>query len=209
MAVRVLGPRAIAGGFFIALWCAGAAAAVTHAVADPVPDLRHPAVTLSAGLTVKWMLAAWFLMSALPREVMLARLAWTLGLLMLFAHLGLAFGVAHGWSHAAAVEHVREAGGPGAAIAVSYLFAAVWLADVAWWWGNPAGHAARPRRVGWAIHGFLAFVVVNATVVFGPADRRWLYAAGLGAVGVLAALRSAGRRAAGRASGDDCHDRFG
>ena len=29
-----------------------------------------------------------------------------------------------------------------------------------------------PRRVGWAVHGFLVFVTVNATVVFGPPGVR-------------------------------------
>src|SRR5439155_15489401 len=104
------------------LFGAGAGVCAAAVVTDPVPSLRHNAVILSAGLTVAWMFLAWLLMLAMPREVMPTRLAWTLGLLTLFLHLVLAFGVAHGWSHAAAVEHVREVGGVGAGIAASYLF---------------------------------------------------------------------------------------
>lgn len=153
------------------------------------PDLNHPAVTGSAAITVAWMLLAWLLMATAAQKA--ARLAWTLGWVALVAHILIAFGVGHGWSHAAAVEHVREVGGYGEGIAVNYLFAAAWLGDVVWWWGNPTGRANRPRWASWAIHGFLLFVVVNATVVFGQPDRRWWYAGGIVLLGCawLAASR--------------------
>jgi hypothetical protein len=169
--------RAVPSWALIALWCAGVGACVALAVVGPEPHLRHPAVTGSAGFTVVWMLLAWG--ALLGGGMRFARLAWTLGLFTLFVHLGLAFGVAHGWSHAAAVEHVRAVGGTGAGIVVNYLFVAVWAGDVAWWWADPAGHARRPRWAAWTVHGFLLFVVVNATVIFGPAERRWAYAAAL------------------------------
>lgn len=191
MAVRrLLQSRSVATGLLIALLVVGITAVAASTVIDPAPRVRHSSVTLSAGITILWMLMAWALMLAMPREQQLARLTWTLGLVMLGLHLLVAFGVAHGWSHAAAVQHVRDVGGPGAGIVVNYLFAVVWLADVVWWWSNPAGHSTRPRWVGWVTHCSLAFVVVNATVVFGPAKRRWVYAAGLGLIGVLGVLRS-------------------
>ena len=126
----------------------------------------------SAYVTVSCMVIAWVLMSLpdrfpLTARASVARLVWTLGWLALVIHIAIAFGVAHGWSHAAAVEHVRRVGGFGGGIVVNYLFAAVWLADVIWWWVNRSSYANRPRWMGWAVHGFLAFVVVNATLVFG------------------------------------------
>lgn len=160
----------------VAVWCATTAACVAAAVRDPGLEPRHPAVTASAGLAVVWMLGAWL---GMLTGAAFARLGWTLGFAALVVHLVIAFGVAHGWSHAAAVEHVRQVGGYGEGIAVNYLFAAVWLVDVAWWRADPDGRARRPRWVGWAVHGFLAFVVLNATVIFGPAERRWWYAAAL------------------------------
>jgi hypothetical protein len=54
--------------------------------------------------------------------------------------------------------------GPG--IFVSYLFTLAWTADVAWWWLSPDGHACRPAWIDRVWHGFFAFVVFNATVVF-------------------------------------------
>jgi hypothetical protein len=169
------------------LWCVIAGLCVIAAIRDPGPELRHPAVTGSAAAAVAWMLLAWGMMVA-SRDS-LARLAWSLGWLTLLVHLTLAFGVAHGWSHAAAVEHVRQVGGYGEGILVNYLFAAVWGADVAWWWANPAGRASRPRWVSWLVHGFLGFVVVNATVVFGPPERRLWYAAALGLLALMALVR--------------------
>lgn len=158
----------------IALWCAATGVCVALTIHDPEQQLRHPAVTGSAAITVGWMLLAWGTMSF--AFDWLARLLWTLGFAGLLVHLGFAFGLAHGWSHTAAVEHVREVGGYGEGIVVNYLFAAVWLVDVVWWWVNPSSRASRPRWVAVAVHGFLAFVVVNATVVFGPAERRFAYA---------------------------------
>ena len=168
-------------GLLGVLWCAGIAACIVFLRSDPNYRLRHPAVTASAAITVAWMLLGWL---GMVLGLAIARAAWTLGWLMLLAHTAIAFGVAHGWSHVAAVEHVREVGGTGAGIVVNYLFAAVWGADVAWWWYDPAGRSSRPRWVAVAVHGFLLFIVLNATVVFGPPGRRWAYAACLAALAV-------------------------
>jgi len=156
----------------LAIWLAGNAACVVVAVRDPELALRHPAVTGSAAITVGWMILGW---AAMRLDEWLARWIWTFGFAMLLIHLGFAFGLAHGWSHAAAVEHVRAVGGSGAGIAVNYLFVVVWWLDVVWWWVDPRGHANRSGWITGTIHGFLAFVVVNATVVFGPAERRLAY----------------------------------
>jgi hypothetical protein len=43
--------------------------------------------------------------------------------------------------------------------------------------------------VSWLVHGFLGFVVVNATVVFGPPERRLWYAAALGLLALMALVR--------------------
>jgi len=160
--------------FFLLLtiWLAGIAACVVVAVRDPELALRHPAVTGSAALTVGWMVLGW---AAMRRDEWLARWIWTFGFANLLVHLVFAFGLAHGWSHAAAVEHVRTVGGSGAGIAVNYLFAMVWCLDVVWWWAAPRGHAERSGWITAAIHGSLAFVVVNAAVVFGPDERRLAY----------------------------------
>jgi hypothetical protein len=164
----------------VALWLFFAGACVAFAILDPEPDLRHAAVTISARYTVGlWFGASVVMLWVRPREwspltprLRLMRLCWTLALAMLLPHIVFAFWLAHGWSHDAAVRHVAATGGFGWAIVVNYLFAAVWLADVVWWWASPDGYANRPPWVGYAVHGFLAFVVFNATVVFGSAELR-------------------------------------
>lgn len=170
-----------AGPALTALWLAQTGLLAATARGATPPDLRHPAVTGSAAATVVWMAAAWAWL--LLRRPSPARWAWTFAWLSLLLHLLAAFGIGHGWSHAAAVERIREVGGTGAGILVNYAFVLVWTADLAWWWLAPAGHARRPAGVAWAVHGFAVFMVVNGTVVFGPPGRRWAYAALLAALG--------------------------
>jgi hypothetical protein len=182
----------LAGGL-VALWLFFAGACLTFALLDPEPDPRHAAITISARYTVGlWFGTCLVMLWVSPREwsplsprLRLMRLCWTLAVAMLVVHVVFAFWLAHGWSHDAGVRHVAATGGFGWGIVVNYLFAGVWLADAAWWWANPDGYATRPRRVGYAVHGFLAFVVFNATVVFGPPG--WRIADGA-LFGVLAAL---------------------
>jgi hypothetical protein len=100
---------------------------------------------------------------------------------MFAVHAAAAFHLGHGWSHEAAVRHV-EASGVGVGIWVNYLFALAWGIDAAWLAGWPGVYGRRPRWVGWALHGFLAFVTFSATVVYGDGAARWL---GVGAFAVL------------------------
>jgi hypothetical protein len=168
----------------LALWFVFVGGCALSAIHEPDPTSRRQTVAGSALLTIYCMILGWQLL-CLPTTfpfgalIPLARFIWSLGFLTLVIHILIAFGVAHGWSHAAAVEHIRQVGGFGGGIVVNYLFAAVWLADLVWWWVNPTNHASRPKWVGWVVHGFLAFVVVNATVVFGSPIMRSGYVFGL------------------------------
>jgi hypothetical protein len=82
-------------------------------------------------------------------------------------HIAVAFHAVHGWSYEEAYRHTAEVGGVGEGVYVNYLFVAVWLADVLWMWVAPDGYRRRPQWISLAVHGFLAFIVLNATVVFG------------------------------------------
>ena len=182
-------------GFIVLLVAAVAPVAVAFGmmVTDPQPTLRHPAITITARAFVAfWAVAAGLGLRArsvewtvLTPRLRLGRWAWTIGLVVHLVHVGFAFGLGHEWSHAAAIRHVEEAGGFGEGIVVNYLFAGVWAADVVWWWVSPRRYARRPRWVGYAVHGFLAFVVFNATIVFGSGAVR---VAGVVAFAVLAVL---------------------
>lgn len=100
------------------------------------------------------------------------RFSWAFACALCLLHIAIAFHLGHGWSHEAAWEHTRQAGGYGDGIFVNYAFALVWLLDALWLCLAFDAYFARPRWLHWAIHGFLAFVVFNAAVVFGSLGSR-------------------------------------
>jgi hypothetical protein len=113
------------------------------------------------------------------------RQAWTLACLAYLVHVATAFDQVHAWSHVAAWTHVEEVSGFGPGIFVSYAFSLMWLADVLWWWLGTASYEARPAWLDRGIHGFMAFVVFNGTVVYETGFIRW---SGLALFFLLAAL---------------------
>ena len=111
-----------------------------------------------------------------------ARLYWTAGFAAFVLHVAYAFHFFHGWSHrdahAATARQTAEVVGWdwGGGVWANYLFAAVWLADAAWWWGGRERYEARPQWVEWAVQGFLGFIAFNAAVVFADGPVRWIVA---------------------------------
>ena len=107
-----------------------------------------------------------------------ARWAWTFGCLCFLAHVASAFAFYHGWSHAAAYEETarqtadRTGHHWGGGIFLSYLFSALWLGDVLWWWLAPSAFVRRSSRLTAAWQGFFFFMVFNGTVVFGKGPVR-------------------------------------
>ncbi len=136
----------------------------------------HRTVTASAWVTaLYWCIAAMLLMADL--EAHAARAWWTAGCAFAWLHTAIAFHAVHGWSHAAAFEHTERVGGFGSGVFINYSFLVIWAFDVAWSWLAPRAYERRPRWLSWSIHGFLAFVVLNATVVFASGPLRWVAAA--------------------------------
>jgi hypothetical protein len=109
-------------------------------------------------------------------------------------HVACAFGLLHGWSHAAAYEHTALRTAEtigwswGGGLWFNYLLTAAWTLDGLWLAVRPASYRSRDIRIDAAIHGFLLFMAVNSTVVFGPPFTRWI------ALGILAALWFCRRR---------------
>jgi hypothetical protein len=148
----------------------------------PTPGLGHPLITRTALVSVLlWGLASVGMLRLTPTEWAdgsprraFVRLLWALGWATMVVHTAAAFHIGHGWSHASAYRHTEATAGVGEGIFVNYLFVLAWGADAAWFVGFPASYFRRPRRVGWAVHGFLAFVTFNATVVYGSGVARWM-----------------------------------
>jgi hypothetical protein len=117
-----------------------------------------------------WGLAA---AGLLCRRREFARLSWSLGCAAFLVHVAVAFDRVHGWSHAAAVRHVEAVSGFGSGLFVSYFFTLLWTADAAWWWIDRAGYDRRALWLDRLIHGFMAFIVFNGTVVYETGFIRW------------------------------------
>jgi hypothetical protein len=122
-----------------------------------------------------------------------ARIAWTGGCVCLWLHLGAAFHFYHDWSHRAAYEDTARdtavaIGAPlGEGVYLNYLFVAVWTADaISWWRRGPLAPLVRPAWHNWLVHGYLLFIVFNATVTFGEGALRWIAAGMFGALAALA-----------------------
>ena len=152
---------------------------------DSRPDLRHPAIIDSAYFAFALWAGSVLLQLQTPRAewsadgsaFRVARAAWIAGCAVFLVHLGLAFHLAHGWSHANAFEHVERSSGFGPGIFVSYAFALIWIADSAMWRLGPVRYARRSKWIAHSVHGFMAFITFNATVVYGLSALRWVAAA--------------------------------
>lgn len=121
------------------------------------------------------------------RRIRIARWFWTAGCLLFLVHVVCAFAFFHEWSHQRAYAHTAAQTQDivgwnwGGGLYFNYLFTVVWIADVAAWWYRKDRPEATARTVHTAVHVFLAFMVFNATIVFGPWFWKWIGAA----VGIL------------------------
>ena len=109
-----------------------------------------------------------------------ARLAWTFGCVGLLAHVACAYHFYHGWSQRAAyVDTARQTDEVfgldwGGGLYINYALLAGWVLDVTLWWARGLdAYRRRPWPLWAAWHGFLIFIVFNATVVFKEGPARW------------------------------------
>jgi len=99
----------------------------------------------------------------------LSQVVWTVGFLVFLVHVWAAFEFVHDWSHAAAWKHTAEQTDRltgwywGGGIWFNYLFTLIWGIDIVMSWTTM-------KQTKWImlLHVYLGFIVVNATVVFGP-----------------------------------------
>lgn len=113
------------------------------------------------------------------------RWLWTLASVAYVVHVATAFQWAHHWSHAKAYQHVQEASGFGEGIFVSYAFTLFWVFDVLCSWASSRMYQKRHNALTCTIHGLMAFVVFNGTVVYETGFIRWV---GLTLFGLLGGL---------------------
>ena len=164
-------------------WCwlsgtivvAGLGLALYQGILDPVPALRHPATITTAYTSFALWVGAVALMipgeasdwQVLAVRFRVARFTWILAVLAYLVHVAVAFHFAHRWQHTKAFDHVQVTSGFGPGIFVSYAFTVCWAADAVWLWLAPRKYLARKKWLQITIHLLIAFIMFQATVVFG------------------------------------------
>ncbi|QDT08429.1 hypothetical protein [Planctomycetes bacterium K23_9] len=104
---------------------------------------------------------------------------WTLGCTLYTVHVLCAFAFAHQWSHAVAWEYTAQETQRlfgvrrGEGLWVNYLFTTVWGVDVVRQMIALVRRKATHPAIDVAIQLFMAFIVFNATAVFGPSVYRY------------------------------------
>jgi hypothetical protein len=94
---------------------------------------------------------------------------------LLTVHVLAAFHFEHDWSHSAALKHTAQQTARltgidwGGGLYFNYVFLLLWLVDVAMLWTVASKPSSRLRR---SMDLACIFMVLNATVVFGP--RWWI-----------------------------------
>ncbi len=139
------------------------------ALADPGDFLIRNTIRLSL---VYWAIA-WVLLLERSRSF---RWFWTLAWAAYIVHVVMAFHYFHHWSHTSAVNHVQATSGFGPGIFVSYLFTALWTADVVWQWGAAESYYRGPKWLSVAWHAFMVFIIFNGAVVYESGPTRWISA---------------------------------
>src|SRR5690242_12750708 len=101
------------------------------------------AVILYAASVIAWI----------RRRDRAARLTWSFACLLYLAHVWCAFNFYHHWSHSAAYENTARrtaellGAGWGGGLYFNYLFTAVWIVDVIWWWRGLVVYRSRARWI--------------------------------------------------------------
>lgn len=125
----------------------------------------------------------------------LARAAWSVGSLALVVHVAAALAFVHHWDLDSAYAEVAQQTADtygldwGGGVYINFLFNAVWLADAGWWCLAPASYLARSRGWDLVVHGFMAFIVFNAVIVFPTGPIRWFGLAACVVLGTLAVVQ--------------------
>jgi hypothetical protein len=123
----------------------------------------------------------------------LRKFVWAAGAVLCVIHVVTAMAAFHDFSHVDSMRHTAEVTARvvglnwGGGVYINYLFTVVWCVDALRQWHGPPD-----RRTPVWIQVFMAFIVFNATAVFGP--RWWKFATAV-ALLILAMVWHQRRRA--------------
>ena len=144
--------------------------------------------------TVAWA-AGEVLMRRSAASDRLARAMWTIAIGLALVHVALAFHLVYAWDHEAAViataQQAADRFGWGwrGSIYFNYVFLALWLADVCWWWLAPRSHASRSTTLEVSRLAIFAFMFANGAVIFASGAGRVVGIVSLSAVLIASLTR--------------------
>ena len=124
-------------------------------------------------------LATELLVASATRRNLIARRFWTLGLVIYLVHIACAFHFYHEWSHTDAYLHTAKQTATtvgidwGGGLWFNYAFTVMWIVDAIAWYRRGDSEAAA-RWWTWTVQLVFAFMMFNATVVFGPPFWKWI-----------------------------------
>ena len=153
----------------------------------PAPITPSPATILTIWTALLLYTAGEYGRTCRPARAW-ARPIWLLGAACYLAHVAVAFGSHHGWSHAAAYAYTAAQTDAsfglawGGGLWVNYAFSLLWVGEGLWWRLLPAVHARRAPAWTPFVRGAFLFMIVNGAVVFVSGPRRLL---GLAVVAAL------------------------
>jgi hypothetical protein len=131
---------------------------------------------------------------------------WCCGGIVFLTHVAAAFQFYHVWSHAIAYAHTARQTAAvtgldwGGGLYLNYVFTAWWVVNAGLVLVAARREHPLPRGYTWFAHAFFGFMVLNATVVFGP---RWWLIVAAGCLVLLFVLRRRRGRGALPASASD------
>jgi len=138
-------------------------------------------VTLTLYATIWIALAAFAAGEAGKTRRPVPQWAWPIsiaGAILCAAHILIAFGHHHHWSHNLAIEETARQTAAvygvawGGGVYVNYVFVAAWLVDLWWWRSRPLEYFARRPEIVWGLRAFFFIIIFNAAVVFSAARMR-------------------------------------
>ena len=127
------------------------------------------------------------------------RFLWSAGCLIFLVHVAGAFDVFYQWDHVRAYRQTMQDTmnltgiRSGFGLYLNYLFTAVWLVDMIWWWVvGDERYRRRSRFVFGLMHVFFLFMIFNGGFYFVDGWVRWI-GLGLSVIGVTALVRNLSR----------------
>ena len=121
-----------------------------------------------------------------------ARWLWSAGAACLLLHAFFAFDAFYEWSHQVALATTAEQTADlvgverGEGLYLNYLMVVLWLGDATWLRLSETSYRKRSPWIGYVLHTFMVFMMINGMIIFASGPIRWVGVAVFALLGVKA-----------------------